>query len=130
MMKITAQSIAAMAERIAKDLTMDDKPRMGKKEVEGSPVRKRDRIKMVISDEQMMGDMSYYGVQISNPNRGATYFGINDEADLDKLEASFKSAIEKMKSELKAHRQAVRKFYDEIDKQHADKGEPSFSEKK
>lgn len=87
-------------------------PDIETQEVQGSAVRGRDRIAVGIGKYSSMGSPASYGIEISNPNRGAAYFAINDEADLDKLVDSFKGAIDGIRSIMQSHRAVNKEWWD------------------
>lgn len=123
MNKTSHSDIASrVASSVLAELSYDDVPRIETQEFEGSAVRRRDRIKMVIEDGSgQMGPASYYGIRLSNPNRGTTFFAVDDEADLDKLEASFKSAMQGIRQALKKHRDAVKDFFKKVEEEQSAK---------
>jgi len=97
--------------KVEEGLKWEDSPRIKDDQFEGGKVVGRDRILLTISDASMdMGHGATMGVRISNANRGSSYFQINDEKDIKKLEDSFSKAMFGVRGALAAHKKAKKDF--------------------
>lgn len=120
----------SIAERVAHsalaDLTWDDAPKVKEQEFDGSTVRGRDRFHVTLeSGLEGIGSWSKFAVRVFNPNRGTTFFQIEDEADLDKLEKSFASALQGVRKAIKEHNKEMNDFFKKLEEEHkAKKGQP------
>jgi len=92
---------------------MDDYPKLKSQNFQGSTVRKRDKIELeLVEGNAPVGDVARYSIRVSNPQRGAVFFPIDKEEDIDKIVASMKTAAEKAKKALKEHEKVVDAYWD------------------